>query len=173
MLQIRGKHVGATRVPLHRWRTVRRRFSRRIGRNPRRLRVLLAVTGPDTGCILPFCRYYAAGAAPARQGRGWTKGRGKTKSTKSSSNSRHADDERSPRVGSAPARLLSSFPLPRADPPPSTFRTVSAGIPRDVVSSCALRVCRAFVKMFRRAVTRVSYVCGLRISLSFPRFEAQ
>lgn len=48
------------------------------------------------------------GAALARQGRGWTKGRAKTKSTKSSSNSRHADDERSPR---ALDRRLRDFPF--------------------------------------------------------------
>jgi len=55
---------------------------------------------------------WAAGAASVRQGRGWTKGRAETKSTKSSSNSRHADAERSPRAESALARLLSpSFSL--------------------------------------------------------------
>lgn len=71
-----------------------------------------------------------------------------------SSNSRHADDERSPRVGLAPARLRSSCLLPRAGPPPSTFRTVSAGVPQDVVF--LVRVCRAFVKMFWRADARGS-----------------
>lgn len=115
----------------------------------------------------------------ARQGREWTKGRTKTKSTKSSSNSRHADDERSPRVESALARLLSpSFSLFLATLRTILLRPPSANVRRlprvflDVVVS-RVRVCPAALVKSRssgasRSGSQPYTRALLRISLSFP-----
>lgn len=57
---------------------------------------------------------------------------------------------------SAPRSLFLALVLLRP-----TFRTVSAGVPQDVVH--LVRVCRAFVKMFWRAVVP-SYACGSELA---------
>jgi hypothetical protein len=132
--------------PSHSRRTFSRRFFRRIELSWSRHDLLLA---PEIRSHLErilFLTHRAAGAASVRQGRGWTKGRAKTKSTKSSSNSRHADAERSPRAESALARLLSpSFSLFLAAsrvvllrPPSADVRRLSRVFPENRVPRACL-----------------------------------